>query len=500
MNSNDYLSQILGLTGSGTINNNNGFNQLITNNGNGSYSYGSDLQRLNANDLNSLLNGNLDASSIFMHNPSAQNQQVFGVGDPNMQGTNRPLTYADVMSHPDMIFGGGPGGDGGFGTPSSKQLGNNTPGLIRSLGAAGTAIMGGILGGAALGPELAGVDAAGNAFTGGLGLSATAAGGLSGAGVGAEEANVEGRNVLSGALQGGIGGAIGANFSPMNALSDAFPETMGSINPFSSSNDVSASDINWNPDAAQGPNLPTNSGSGFSSGGMSVSGGVSSPASAGASPSSAPSFGPSSFTSSPSLLASPSPLVSSDPLSSLSGPSVIPNPSGANISGGAQPSIFDNLANGNVSQAASGVGNFVQNNPFTTLGAGAAIAGGLSQAGVFNSPSNDANVNSTFTPTPFNPSEQSPMAAPSSLSQYSGLNPFQQATNLATQGVYGSGNGPQENSYFLNLINRQLYDNGGNLASNNNSINPIENSYLSQLGITGQNPTDILKGISQYGT
>lgn len=101
-------------------------------------------------------------------------------------------------------------------------------------------------------------------------------------------------------------------------------------------------------------------------------------------------------------------------------------------------------------------------------------------------------------PAPFSPSQSAQMALPPSLSQFSSLNPEQQSTNIATQGVYGGGEGPQENQYFLNLINRRLVDPSNNVGSLS-SLHPIESSYLSQLGLGGyQNPTDLLKGISNY--
>lgn len=101
--------------------------------------------------------------------------------------------------------------------------------------------------------------------------------------------------------------------------------------------------------------------------------------------------------------------------------------------------------------------------------------------------------------TPFSPSQQPQMGIPQSLSQFSGLSPLQQGTNIATKGVYGGGNGPQENQYFMNLVNRSLFDNG-QVAANSNNINPVEMGYLNQLGVSGSSPTDLLKGISQYGT
>lgn len=297
-----------------------------------------------------------------------------------------------------------------------------------------------------------------------------------------------------------------------NAVSDQFPETMNSVNPFSdSTSNVSPSGEgdNWNPSQGDSSNIPPSNNSGLSSPASSSTLG---------SPSSSANFGPSSLNSPSPFSSTGSPLTSSDPLSTLSGPGTVPSGNditwtsaavpggtGANVSGAAQPSIFDNLANGNFSDAASGVGQYAMDYPLQTGLGIAGAAGAANRLGLFGSGNSSSDVGGSggsapsLLAPPFNPSEQSQAQMPGSLSQYSGLDPFQQATNIATQGVYGRGNGPQENSYFLNLINRQLYDQGGNLANDNSSINPIENSYLSQLGITGQNPTDILKGINQYG-
>lgn len=99
----------------------------------------------------------------------------------------------------------------------------------------------------------------------------------------------------------------------------------------------------------------------------------------------------------------------------------------------------------------------------------------------------------------FAPSRSGDMQMPGDLSQYSGLNPNQQATNIATRGVYGQGNGPQDNQYFTNLINHQLIDPSGNVAGDNSSINPVESQYLSQIGLGGYgNPKDLLQKISNY--
>lgn len=123
-------------------------------------------------------------------------------------------------------------------------------------------------------------------------------------------------------------------------------------------------------------------------------------------------------------------------------------------------------------------------------GAGATIGG--SMAG----PSPTAPVKP---PAPWAPSRSGDMALPGSLSSYAGLSPQQQASNIATRGVYGQGNGPEENSYFTNLINRQLVDPSGNVTGDLSSINPVEGSYLNQIGLGGyNNPTDLLKKLQGY--
>lgn len=119
-----------------------------------------------------------------------------------------------------------------------------------------------------------------------------------------------------------------------------------------------------------------------------------------------------------------------------------------------------------------------------------------SQAGQMINPMNS----SSGGPQGFQPSMSPQMGIPQSLSQFGSLSPNQQGSNIATKGVYGGGNGPEETNYFLNLMNRQQFDQGGNLGSSVNA-SPIDQSYLSQLGISGYNdPSSLLQGISKYGT
>lgn len=101
-------------------------------------------------------------------------------------------------------------------------------------------------------------------------------------------------------------------------------------------------------------------------------------------------------------------------------------------------------------------------------------------------------------PGAWTPSQSAASSLPPSLSSLSSLNPTQQASNIATQGTYGGGVGPQEESYYTNLLNRQLVDSGGHVGSLS-SLSPIENTYNQQLGLGGfTNPTDLLKALSSW--
>lgn len=104
-------------------------------------------------------------------------------------------------------------------------------------------------------------------------------------------------------------------------------------------------------------------------------------------------------------------------------------------------------------------------------------------------------------PAPFSPSRDAQMDMPSSLSSFGSLAPEQVSSNLATQGVYGGGNGPQETSYFENLINRKLVDDSGNPDSDLSEVSPIESSYLSQLGLGGYTDSkSLLEALSKRRT
>lgn len=188
------------------------------------------------------------------------------------------------------------------------------------------------------------------------------------------------------------------------------------------------------------------------------------------------------------LMGTPSNSGSNDNYLSSLFSSSSPGTQNVNVSGTQSPSLFDQA------------GSFLSS-PSNLLGlgiAGAGIAGAMdSGGGTTQSPSSSIGAGlSSFTPE-----RQPGLAPPASLANYtnSALSPDQTLSGIATKGVYGGGNGPEEQKYFLNLINNRLVDQTGHVANDMSGINPIENSYLSQLGLGGyQNPNDLLRGISNY--
>jgi hypothetical protein len=101
-------------------------------------------------------------------------------------------------------------------------------------------------------------------------------------------------------------------------------------------------------------------------------------------------------------------------------------------------------------------------------------------------------------PDPFKPKREDQKDAPPSISGMGALTPEQQSTGLATQGVYGGGNGPDEQAYFANLINRRLVDESGGV-SDMSALKPIERSYLDRIGLGGYgNSMSLLEAMSKW--
>ena len=164
----------------------------------------------------------------------------------------------------------------------------------------------------------------------------------------------------------------------------------------------------------------------------------------------------------------------------------------ASSSGTVGSNVFNALPDGPIS-------NFAQNTllpaSIANMGAGQVAGSYLgSQVGE----GYGASMQEPAGPTPFSPSRQDQKDTPNSISGLGTLSPEQESTNLATQGVYGGGQGGQENDYFLNLINRRLVDDSGNVGSMD-TLKPIEMSYLQKLGLGGYgNSNSLLEAISQY--
>lgn len=129
------------------------------------------------------------------------------------------------------------------------------------------------------------------------------------------------------------------------------------------------------------------------------------------------------------------------------------------------------------------------------MGGGANMGAGNAMQGQSSMDTGGLPTTTPFTPTRAADEELSPTLQGQG---FGALDPMQQASNLATQGVYGGGVGPEEQGYFTRLINRQLVEPTGNIRGLEN-LNPIENSYLSQLGLGGaSNSNNLLEMLSKW--
>lgn len=171
---------------------------------------------------------------------------------------------------------------------------------------------------------------------------------------------------------------------------------------------------------------------------------------------------------------------------------------------------------GNIGSAVGGqsTANVLQNALGPDLGSAVGqLAGGqiaLSPANAILGSSIGSNLASSLVPQKtsnpggagaFKAKQEKEQDVPASFQSFGQLTPSQFSSNIATQGVYGGGAGPEETSYFLNLINRRLIDDSGRVDKDLSEINPIENSFLSQLGLGGTtNSKDLLEAISRYRT
>lgn len=142
------------------------------------------------------------------------------------------------------------------------------------------------------------------------------------------------------------------------------------------------------------------------------------------------------------------------------------------------PSLGESLANGSLGSAGSALGA-------ASFGP---LSGSLTGQSIANLVSGGAEGPAQADPVAPNvtgPKEaalptSAPKAAslPSSLGSFAGLDPLQQGTGIATQGVYGGGTGKEESDYFTNLLQRQLINDKGGYNDYGSNVNPTEESYL----------------------
>lgn len=90
------------------------------------------------------------------------------------------------------------------------------------------------------------------------------------------------------------------------------------------------------------------------------------------------------------------------------------------------------------------------------------------------------------------------MSLPGGMESLGGLSDRQKATNLATRGVEGGGLSPTERDFYINLQQRRLQDDQGNLADIS-ELTPIEQTYFKQgLGLQFQpNTRSILESLAR---
>lgn len=157
---------------------------------------------------------------------------------------------------------------------------------------------------------------------------------------------------------------------------------------------------------------------------------------------------------------------------------------------GTSNSLAGALARSGANTAAGGFASNLLSTPISSL-AGNAIGSSLAS-------SLAGNQSHLQQPAAFRPTRADEQKTPNSLQGFGSLNQDQQLSNIATKGVYGTGLGPQENQYFLNLVNRRLVDESGGVGDVNN-LDTIDRSYLSQLGFGGyNNSNDLLEAIGKW--
>jgi hypothetical protein len=151
-------------------------------------------------------------------------------------------------------------------------------------------------------------------------------------------------------------------------------------------------------------------------------------------------------------------------------------------------------AESGMSSAASSLGNMLGIGS-STVGTAGKVLGALSLVNGMASPKQQA-ASPLSTPASYRPKRPGEMAMPLSLSQYSGFDPTQQRSALATQGL-NTGLGADENAYYRNMLQRALIGDHNKVdTTNTNFLLPVESSYFAKQGINTGDITKFLAGIS----
>ncbi len=172
------------------------------------------------------------------------------------------------------------------------------------------------------------------------------------------------------------------------------------------------------------------------------------------------------------------------------------NTAGSLFGSGAAASTISGLAGAGLYNASLGsiVGSALGS------GIGGSLGGSFDQSS--DNSFNEELYSPGFTPTnvakaPFKATRQAEADVPPGLQGFGTFDPEQRRTNIATEGVYGGGTGKQEKNYYLNLLNRRLVDDNGNVGGWDR-LKPIDMSYLAQIGMGGyKTPSNLLEAISQ---
>jgi hypothetical protein len=107
-------------------------------------------------------------------------------------------------------------------------------------------------------------------------------------------------------------------------------------------------------------------------------------------------------------------------------------------------------------------------------------------------------MNSLYTPPPQR-ARPDATALPQNLNDYAGLSDIQQRSGLATRATQGEGLDDEGKKYYLNLLQRKLMDDQGNISNDNfQGVLPVERNYLQSIGLPIGSGEDFMGGLARY--